>query len=431
MYDVQSRREFLKAVAALGVAYPAVSHLPALANNAISPNEKLDIAVVGVAARGRANLNGVAGENIVALCDIDSVRLNEAAADFPSAALYDDYRRIFDHKLDAVVCSTPDHMHAFVVCEALKRGLPVYCEKPLTHSISEARKILKLVKEHNNITQMGNQIHSSGNYRRVVEQIQSGVIGDVRQVLVFMPPVEHFAVGTRVEESTPPETVNYDMWLGPAPYRPFHTSHFHFDWRYWWDFGGGQLADFWCHYSDLAYWALDLKYPTRISAVGEKGHDGANEVPKHLQVTYDFPARGSKPPVKLIWSHGKFKPEGAEVLDKPNGVLFEGDKGRLWSDYSNHQIVLQDGSEAVPVKPFIADSIGHHAEWLEAIRTNGTTGSPFSYGAVLTEGGLLGNMSYRLGKEIEWDAEAMKATNAPEADAIISREYREGWSLDV
>ncbi|QDU80809.1 Inositol 2-dehydrogenase [Polystyrenella longa] len=431
MYDVQSRREFLKSVAAMGVVYPVVSSMPLLADTPKNPNEKLNIAVVGVAARGAANLNGVKGENIVALCDIDSERLNGAAKEFPSAALYDDYRRIFDHDLDGVVCSTPDHMHAFVVCEALKRGLPVYCEKPLTHSISEARKILKLVDENNNITQMGNQIHSTNNYRRVVEQIQSGVIGDVRQVHVFLPAVEHFRAGKRVQESTPPDNVSYDLWLGPAPYRPFDVSHFHFDWRYWWDFGGGQIADFWCHYTDLAYWALDLKYPTRISAIGEKGHDGENEVPRHLQVEYDYPARGEKPPVKLTWSQGKFKPEGAEVMDKSHGVLFEGDKGRLWADYSNKQIVLQDGSEAVPVKPYIADSIGHHAEWLQAIRGNGTTASPFSYGAVLTEGGHLGNLSYRLGKEILWDAEAMKATNAPEADEIISRQYRKGWTLDV
>ncbi|MCA9041220.1 MAG: Gfo/Idh/MocA family oxidoreductase [Planctomycetaceae bacterium] len=431
MYDAQSRREFLKSVAALGVVYPVVSNFPLQADSPKSPNEKLNIAVVGVAARGAANLNGVKGENIVALCDIDQERLNGAAEQFPSAALYDNYRRIFDHNLDAVVCSTPDHMHAFVVTEALKRGLAVYCEKPLTHSISEARKILKLVDEHNNITQMGNQIHSGANYRRVVEQIQSGVIGDVRQVHVFLAGVDHFQAGVRVKSSTPPSTINYDQWLGPAPYRPYHESHFHFVWRYWWDFGGGQLADFWCHYSDLAYWALDLKYPTRVAAKGEKGYVGDNEVPKHMQVEYEFPARGDKPPVKLTWSHGKFKPEGAEVMEKSHGVLFEGDKGRLWADYSNNQIVLQDGSEAVPVKPYIADSIGHHAEWLQAIRTNGTTGSPFSYGAVLTEGGHLGNLSYRLGKEIHWDAEAMKATNAPEADDIISREYRKGWTLDV
>ncbi|MEZ6044991.1 MAG: Gfo/Idh/MocA family oxidoreductase [Planctomycetaceae bacterium] len=431
MYDAQSRREFLKKVAALGVVYPAVSHLPLMSAATKSPNEKLDIAVVGVAARGAANLNGVKDENIVALCDIDQKRLNEAAQGFPSAALYDDYRRIFDHNLDAVVCSTPDHMHAFVVTEALKRGLAVYCEKPLTHSISEARKILKLTAEHNNITQMGNQIHSGTNYRRVVEQIQSGVIGDVREVQIFLPAVTHFMVGTRVEESTPPDYISYDLWVGPAPYRPYHESHFHFNWRSWWDFGGGQLADFWCHYADLAYWALDLKYPTRIAAKGEKGHDGDNDVPIHMQVEYDFPARSEKPPVKLTWSHGKYIPEGMEVLDKSHGVLFEGDKGRLWADYGNNQIVLQDGSEAVPVKPYIADSIGHHAEWLKAIRENGTTGSPFSYGGVLTEGGHLGNLSYRLGKEIHWDAEAMKATNAPEADEIISREYREGWTLDV
>ncbi len=435
MYDPASRREFLKAAFALGTVYPLTGGRELFAvdkdkSESKSPNEKLNIAAVGVGGRARADLDGVNSENIVVLCDVDGKNLAKAAESYPMAATCDDYRRIFDHKLDAVVVGTPDHTHAFPVCEALRRGLAVYCEKPLTHSIHEARVILDLVKEHKNVTQMGNQIHSDlHNYRRVVEQIQSGVIGAVRQVHIFMPGVEHFVAGKKVAESTPPAWVNYDLWLGPAPYRPFDPSHYIFNWRYWWDFGGGQLADFWCHYADLAYWALDLQYPTKIKATGEKGHDGDNDVPKSMRVEYDFPARGEKPAVHLTWSHGALKEQGGAVLNKANGVLFEGDKGRLWADYGNHQIVMQDGSEAVPVKPYIPNSIGHHKEFVEAIKTGSATGSPFSYGGVLTEGGHLGNLSYRIGKEIEWDAAAMKATNAPEADAIIRREYRKGWVL--
>lgn len=433
MYDAQSRREFLKSVAALGVVYPVSNQLNLFADEEKTPRsplEKLNVGVVGVHNRARADLNGVASENIVVMCDVDAKNMATATKDYPNAKTCEDYRRIFDHELDAVVVGTPDHTHAFPVCEALRRGLAVYCEKPLTHSLYEARVIADLVNKHNNVTQMGNQIHSGTNYRRVVEQVQSGVIGEVRRVHVFMPAVTHFKVGTRVTESKPPAHVNYDLWLGPAPYRPFHKTHFHFDWRCWWDFGGGQLADFWCHFSDLAYWALGLEYPERIQATGEKGHEGDNDVPKHMQVEYHFPARGEKPPVHLTWYHGKYKPEGAEVMGKASGVLFEGDKGRLWADYSKHQIVLQDGKEAVPVKPYIEDSIGHHKEFVHAAKTGAPTGSPFSYGAMLTEGAHLGNISYRLGgKELHWDAQAMRATNAPEADPLIKREYRDGWTL--
>lgn len=434
-----SRRDFLKSAAAATASIPVGSQLltnTAVAQEARSANEKLNLAVIGVAARGGANLNGVSSENIVALCDIDAERLGTAAKRFPNAKTYDDYRRVFDHtNLDGVVVSTPDHMHAIPVVKALQNGLAVYCEKPLTHSLYEARVIGQLTREKKAVTQMGNQIHnhSSNNYRRVVELIQNGAIGPVKRVHIWMAGVGHFQVGKRPASSEIPKGISYDKWIGPAPYRPFDETHFHFNWRYWWDFGGGQLADFWCHHSDLPYWALGLTYPEKVRAVGEQLHDGENDVPIKMKVDYHFPARDGQPPVHLTWQHGGSMPEGAEVYNKGTAVLFEGEDGRILADYTTRQVFMQEGKEARPVENKIPDSIGHHKEFIEAVKTgNQNTTCNFRYGAMLTEGAHLGNISYRLGQiELEWDAAAMRATNAPHADELIRREYRKGWSLGV
>jgi len=297
MSEPQNRREFLKAAMLAGTALPAAAPLlqsSLAAAETKSPNEKLNLGIIGVAGRGGGNLAGVASENIVALCDIDASRLAAAGEKFPNAAKYDDYRRVFDHKnLDGVVVSTPDHMHAIPLSVALRNGIAAYCEKPLAHSVFETNYLRKLTEESGAVTQMGNQIHnhSSNNYRRVVETIKAGVIGPVRKVNIWMVGVSHFVAGVRPKTATVPDGISYDNWIGPAPFRPFHKSHFHFNWRYWWDFGGGQLADFWCHYSDLPFWALDLGHPTSVYAIGEKDHDGDNQCPRKMRVEYEFPAR--------------------------------------------------------------------------------------------------------------------------------------------
>jgi predicted dehydrogenase len=432
MHEVHSRRQFLQAAIAAGTALPAGMSLlaaPQVQAENRSPNEKLNLAIIGVAARGGANLSGVSSENIAVLCDIDAQRLGKASEAYPRAKTYDDYRRVFDHKdLDGVVVSTPDHMHAIPVIQALKQGLAVYCEKPLAHSVHEVRQIRKATAAAKAVTQLGSQIHAGDNYRRVVEIIQAGTIGPVQRVHVWQGG--GVPTGKRVTEGTPPDYVNYDLWLGPAPYRPFHESHFHFNWRYWWDFGGGQLADFWCHYADLAFWALDLKYPTSVVAQGEKGHDGDNDCPNYMQVDYEFPARGDRPPVHLTWYHGGWMPKGAEEYKQGSAVLFEGTDGRLIADYGTRKLFMEAGKEAKPVEPSIPNSIGHHKEWIEAVKTQGETTCNFEYGGTLTEAGLLGNVSYRAGKQkLEWDAENLKATNCPEADQFIQREYRKGWEL--
>jgi predicted dehydrogenase len=436
MYDPVSRREFLRQAIAAGTAagtYAVLRRPVATLAKPRSPNELLNIGVIGVAAQGAYNLNNVASQNIVALCDVDQHRLAEAAKKFEKAKTYKDYRKLLEQKdLDAVVVATPDHSHAIPTVWALRRGLDVYCEKPLAHSVWEVRQVRQAAAENKAVTQMGTQIHAGDNYRRAVEIIQAGVIGPVRRVHVWQG--NQVQPGRRVKEGSAPDYVDYDLWIGPAPWRPFDVSHFHFRWRFWWDFGGGTLADMGCHYIDLPYWALDLRYPTAIEAKGEKTYVGDNDVPDKMQVDYYFPARstarGELPGVHLTWYHGGWMPDGAEVYQKSAAVLFEGDKGRLLADYGTHKLFMNDGQAAAIPPPTIPSSIGHHAEWIEACKTRGPTTCNFDYSGALAETVLLGNVSYRAGqRRLEWDAEKLVATNCPDAAQFIRREYRKGWEL--
>lgn len=436
MYDAVSRREFIRRAIAAGTAAGTLSTIstpaPVMAKPR-SPNERLNIGVVGVAAQGAYNLSNVATENIVALCDIDAKRLATAVEKFPHAKQYKDYRQLLDQAdLDAVVVATPDHSHAIPSVLAMRRGLDVYCEKPLAHSVWEVRQMRKAAAENNAVTQMGTQIHAGDNYRRVVEIIQAGVIGPVRRVHVWQG--NNIQPGRRVKEGTPPQWVDYDLWIGPAPWRPFDPSHFHFVWRFWFDFGGGTLADMGCHYIDLPYWALDLRYPTAIEAKGEKTYVGDNDVPDKLQVEYHLPARscqrGNLPAVHLTWYQGGYMPEGAQMYMKSSAVLFEGDKGRLLADYNSHNLFLDDGSQGKIPPPTIPSSIGHHAEWIAACKSRGPTTCNFDYSGALAETVLLGNVAYRAGQtRLEWDAEKLVATNCPDAAQYVRPEYRKGWTL--
>lgn len=433
MSTTLSRREFLRQAAVAPTAGAMISATltrhGAAAQTAKSPNEKLNLGIIGVAGRGGSNLKGVAEENIVALCDIDAQRLDGAAKDFPRADKYADYRKLLERTdLDAVVVSTPDHTHAIPVVWALKAGLDVYCEKPLSHTVYEAREIRRWTARQQAVTQMGTQVHAGDNYRRVVEVVEAGVLGPVTRVHVVN--AGNVRPGVRVSEGTPPAHVDYDLWTGPAPLRPFHESHFHFNWRYWWDYGNGALGDFGCHYMDLPFWALGLRYPASIEARGEKTYQGDNEVPNNMRVDYHFPARDQQPAVHLTWWHGAWKPEGAEQYKKNSFVLFEGARGRLLADYSTHQLFLEPGLAAETPEPSIPASIGHHREWIEACKTRGPTTCNFDYSGALAEAVLLGNVSYRLGgQKLQWDAESLKAVNCPDADQYIRREYRQGWTL--
>ncbi len=436
MFDNMStsieRREFLRQAVLAGTATLAAGAIvrPTKALAARSPNEKLNLACVGVANKGADNINNLQSENIVALCDVDSLHLGKMSERFPQAKTYVDFRQMLDQEknLDGVVVSTPDHTHAMPVVGALRRGLDVYCEKPLAHSVYEVRQMRNAAAEKKAVTQMGTQIHAGENYRRVVEVIKAGQIGPVSRVHVWMGG--GIRPGVRAKEGTPPATVNYDLWIGPAPMRPFNASHFHFNWRYWWDFGGGTLADFGCHYMDLPFWALDLRYPTSVEAKGEKTSQGDNDVPDNMQVDYQFPARGGQPPVHLTWYHGAWRPPGAEDYGKTSAVLFEGAGGRLLADYGTRKVFMLDGTEPKPPAESIPNSIGHWAEWAKACKERGPTTCNFDYSGALAEAVLLGNVSYRAGgQKLLWDAESLKASNCSDADRFIKREYRTGWTL--
>jgi predicted dehydrogenase len=434
MKHTTNRRAFLKQAAVTGAGLWVTG--PGAFARRLSPNEKLNIGVIGVGGRGGANLQSVAGENIVALCDIDDQTLAKAAAGFPRAAIYSDFRKLLDRKdIDAVVVSTPDHMHAFATTMALAQGRHVYCEKPLTHSVSEARAVAEAAARRKVATQMGNQGHSNDGARRTVELIQSGAIGPVREVHAWTDrPIWPQGIDRPMDTPPVPATGHWDLWLGPAPERPYNPAYLPFKWRGWWDFGTGALGDMACHVMDVAFWSLKLGPPATVEAEGPSVHP--ESAPKWMIIHYDFPARGDLPPVKLTWYDGGKRPpaelfEGQKLED--NGSLFIGDKGKLYlpDAYGERHKLLPESQFAgfKAPEPSLPDSPGHHAEWIAACKTGSATGSNFAYAGALTEMVLLGNVAYRAGKKLEWDGAAMKATNCPEADPLLRREYRRGWSL--
>jgi predicted dehydrogenase len=371
------------------------------------------------------------------VCDIDEQVLARAAERFPMATKYTDLRRLLDHKgLDAVVISTPDHHHALATIRALDQGLHVYCEKPLTHTVYEARQVGEMARRRKKLaTQMGNQGHSSDQMRRTVELIQSGAIGPVREVHAWTDrPIWPQGIDRPQDTPPVPEHIHWDLWLGPAPVRPYHPAYLPFKWRGWWDFGTGALGDMGCHVLDLAFWSLKLEHPTTVEAEGPPPHP--ETAPKWMIVRYEFPQRGDLPPVKVTWYDGGKHPS-TDLIDggnySDNGLLFVGDKGRLYvPDTSGGNRKLLPESEFADFKapePTIPNSIGHHAEWIQACKTGSPTGSNFVYAANLTEVVLLGNVAYRAGKKLEWNPKKLEATNAREVREYIRPDRRRGWSL--
>ncbi len=438
MHTPQNRREFLKRTAAVGGALAVGVHVnPTPAGQPRSPNDKLNIAAVGTMNRAGANIAGVASENIVALCDVDDNLLGKAAEQHPKARKYRDFRIMLEKeapRIDAVLVGTADHTHAPAAAMALRLGKHVYCEKPLTHTVLEARTLAELAKKNKLVTQMGTQIHAGDNYRRVVELVQGGAIGPVREAHVW---VGVSYGGARFTTNTPaPKQLDWDLWLGPAPQRPYSEGVHPGNWRRFWDYGTGGLGDFGCHYLDLVHWALDLRHPTTITAEGPPVDPVAT--PAWLIVHYEHPARGQLPPVKLTWYDGGRKPKLANDLRDRDGKplnwgsaqLLVGERGMILSDYGRHLLLPADKfADFGPPKPSIPRSLGHHREWLHAIRTGGTTTCNFDYSGALAEAVLLGNVAYRSGKKIEWDAAGLKVTNAPEAQQYVHKEYRKGWTL--
>jgi predicted dehydrogenase len=423
-----TRRQFLHGTLAAGALVAGHEHV-------IRPfrrGEKLRLGVIGVGGRGADNLAAVAHEEIVALCDVDAEILGGAAKTFPVAKTYRDFRALIERGgLDAVVVSTPDHTHAPATALALHAGLHVYCEKPLTHSVHEARVIRELAQEKGVVTQMGTQIHAGSNYRRVVELVKSGMIGAVREVHVWVGG--GYSGGARPTELPPvPAPLDWDLWLGPAPVRPYHPTYAPFHWRGWWDFGNGTLGDMACHHMDLPFWALDLRVPKKVATRGPEPL--AEACPPWLEVTYQFDARGKLPPVTLTWYHGDRRPPqfGAGLLPEwGNGTLFVGADGMLIADYEHFALLPEArfADRKLP-PPSIPESVGHHQEWIDACKGGPPPLCVFDSAGRLTEAVLLGCVSHRAGNvELAWSDGTAMTTGSADADRFLKREYRAGWTL--
>tara|TARA_R110002049_G_scaffold72490_6_gene187358 strand:+ start:35191 stop:36549 length:1359 start_codon:yes stop_codon:yes gene_type:complete len=440
-----SRRRFLASASAAAVAGPSVLRAAA--------NDRINVAFIGIGSRGGGNLKAITDTGaveVVALCDIDTRFLDGVGDRFPKAEKFRDFRRMFDkvgNSVDAVVVSTTEHTHAYATMPALQLGKHVYCEKPLAYNVYETRRIAEAAANAGVATQMGTQIHATDNYREVVELIQSGAIGAVDKVDVWVSrawglqseadSIKHkdkvFVDKRPAESMTPPKFVDWDKWLGPAPVRPYHDVYFPGPkWYRWWDFGGGTMSDLGSHWNDLPFWALKLDAPKTIEAFGPPPH--AEIAPASMSAVYEYGPRGDLPAVTLAWHQGTHKPKAwteGTIPQWDSGVLFQGSKGMLLADYKKHVLLPEDDfADYQRPEPFIGRSIGHHAEWVAACRGEGKTGSPFAtYAGPLTEANHLGNVAFRVGKKVTWDRDAMKCVGCPEADPMIRREPREGWSL--
>lgn len=400
------------------------------------PAEPVRLMIVGVGGRGGDNLAAVAGEHISVLCDVDGTRLAAAAKRFPGARTVVDFRGVLRDEaacraLDGVVVSTPDHTHYAATMLALQRGLAVYCEKPLTHTVGQARRIARAAAAKGCITQMGIQIHANENYHRVVEAIAAGAVGPVREVIVFVNGTD-WSAKELPKSSPPPAELAWDLWLGPEPERDFAADYHPMGWRRYWAFGGGTTADMACHFVDLPFWALGLDAPTTLRADGPEPH--AECAPAGMRCEYAFAPRGERPAVTLRWHAGSDRPDEAlnsrGLQDWRNGVLFVGDDGWLISDYNRHSIGPEQRKKAWQAPaPSLPASVGHHREWLQAIVSRQPTSTPFSYAGPLTETVLLANVALRAarGKKLAWDAAALRTDDAA-ANALLERAARDGFS---
>ncbi len=424
---------------------------PNLLAQAAAPARKLRIAGIGVGGMGSGNLGNLAAENIVALCDVDHAFAAPTFAKFPAAKRWRDFREMLAKQddIEAVLIATPDHTHAAIAMAALRAGKHVYCQKPLTHDIYEARQLAAAAAAAKGcVAVMGNQYHSSTGAHKVVEWVRAGVIGEVKRVVAWCSlnyrPFGNAPWATLTDTppaDTPPvpQTLDWDLWLGPAKTRPYHPTYHPARWRAWWDFGCGMMGDRGVHTLDAACWALDLTAPASIERLAI---DGANEYihPDKAHVRYQFPARGNFPALQLDWYSGERPAEVADLAggrklgDDEGGSVIIGSRGVIsHGTYATEQLnlfpdTLMEQARKLPsTLPELRGS--HEAIWAAACKGQGPVSSDFAYAAALTEMTHLGNLAIRLGGKIEWDAAAGRATNRPEAAALIRMPRREGWEL--
>ena len=443
------RRHFLKAAGASATAFTI---LKAGSARAYAANDKLNIACIGAGGRAGSNIRGTESQNIVALCDVDWQRAAESFEKLPNAKRYRDYRVMLsemESEIDAVIVSTPDHHHFHASMAAIRLGKHVYCEKPLTHSIWEARELAKAAREAGVATQMGNQAQAAKDTRTVQEYVMDNAIGPIREAHIWTDRPsrglhgEYWPQGVPRPTDTPavPGTMAWDLWIGPAPMRPYHPSYAPFNWRGWWDFGTGALGDMGCHYFDPVYRALQLEAPTSVEAVSTRVNN--ESYPLGSVVTFHFAARGDMPPVKVQWHDGGLRPPRPDVLQEgtvmaANGVMLVGDDGVILTDWDNgwHMFPESRAREYGAPPKVLARSPGHHEEWILACKGGPKAGSNFDWAGPLTEGVLLGNVALRAQlrddltqKKLLWDSEEMAFTNHLAANQFLRRDYRAGWEL--
>jgi predicted dehydrogenase len=462
-----TRRQFLGTSATVAAAVSLVPRHVLGGTRFVAPSEKVNIAIVGAGGQGRTNLRELFrfdDAQVIAVADpieredLAAFYFKGTAGRLPvkaeaekhysarkpnfKVADYEDFRVMFEKEkaIDAVLCATPDHLHASVCVLAMRQGKHAYCEKPLTHNVAEARLMAKVAKETGLATQMGNQGHSGEGLRQTYEWIRAGVIGEVREVHAWTSASrwsKKYTNGRPAEEPVP-AGVNWDLWLGPREKRPYSSAYTPVTWRDYWDFGTAPIGDFFCHNFDPACFALELTAPSSIEAFGAGGVDAEMAPPGGIYY-YEFPARGTLPPVKFTWYDGGMCPQRPAGLDDDdqlgaggNGTLFIGSKGMITCPGWAGDPRLLPGSRMDnfqrPPKT-LPRSKGHHRDWLDACKGGPKPSANFEYGAGLTEMGLLGLVAMRVGKKMLWDAAAVKSPNTPEADKYLRGSYRKGWEL--
>jgi len=443
-----SRREFLGAAGAAAATFLVVPRHAVAASGKTPPSDKVNIAGIGVGGQGGGDVRGMAGgNNIVALADVDSNKAGKIFGEFSDAKKYKDFRKMLDEmekSIDAVVIGTPDHTHAVTAIAAMKRKKHVYCEKPLAHSVAEVRAMMKAAKQFNVVTQMGNQGHSSDSIRLLVEWIQDGAIGKVEKIDLGCSAVNS-ALGAleKAKAGEPvPDTLDWDLWLGPAQQRPYSSTIHPYNWRGWVPFGNGTIGDWTCHVIDPVFWAFDLGSPTSITAE-VKDYDPKTQgdaFPKGDQIIFEFPAKGRRGPITLHWYSGSEKiPQAKELEAGRNGVdtgaYVYGDKGVIM--YGSHgaggvriipEAKMKEYKQPGQKIPRVRG--GHGGDFIQAIREGRKAGSDFSYGGPLTEIAMLGVIALKMsGTKLIWDGVNAKFTNNAAANAYLNPPYRNGWTL--
>ncbi len=462
-----TRRAFLRGATVSATAFMVVPGSVLGLNGAIPANERLNVAGIGIGGQGGEDLKHMEKENIVALCDVDQRHAAHTFKRYPKAKQFVDYHQMLDEmkEIDGVVIATPDHHHAFAAMAAIHHGKHVYCEKPLTHSVWEARTLARAAHEAKVATQMGNQGQASPETRRLCEMVWAGVIGKVHHAHIWTDRPsnglfnEYWPQGVNRPKDTPPvpSTLNWDLWVGPSPMRPYNPVYLPFVWRGWWDFGTGALGDIGCHAQDPVFRALKLGAPTAVQAASTRVNK--ESFPLGSIVTYEFPARSAAvqeinlfttgldaaiaggvemPPCTLSWYDGGLRPPRPDGLPDgtlmgDNGRLLVGDKGFILNS-TVFPAACAQAAEAVPHS--IPLSPGHHQEWIDACKGGKTPGSNFDWAGPLAESVLLGNVALRVQlredltlTKLHWDTAALKVTNLDDANKFVRTEYREGWSL--